>query len=53
MAEGSFELMPPGEAGEICFGGVLAARYWQRPELTAAKFVPTDRVHTERILHTA
>eukprot|EP00439_Symbiodinium_sp_Y106_P033938 s7333_g4.t1 len=21
MAEGSFELMPPGEAGEICFGG--------------------------------
>ena len=25
MAEGSFELMPPGEAGEICFGGVLAA----------------------------
>jgi len=42
MAEGSFELMPPGEAGEICFGGVLAARYWQRPELTAAKFVPTE-----------
>ncbi|CAE7210403.1 tycC [Symbiodinium sp. CCMP2592] len=42
MAEGSFELMPPGEAGEICFGGVLAARYWQRPELTDAKFVPTD-----------
>ncbi|CAE7884834.1 srfAB, partial [Symbiodinium necroappetens] len=42
MAEGSFELMPPGEAGEICFGGVLAARYWQRLELTAAKFVPTE-----------
>ena len=45
MAKGSFELMPPGEAGEICFGGVLAARYWQRPELTAAKFVPTDKPH--------
>ncbi|CAE7210412.1 tycC [Symbiodinium sp. CCMP2592] len=42
LAEGSFELMPPGEAGEICFGGVLAARYWQRPELTDAKFVPTE-----------
>ncbi|CAE7815517.1 bacC [Symbiodinium sp. CCMP2592] len=42
MAEGSFEMMSPGEAGEICFGGVLAARDCLRPELTAAKFAPTE-----------
>ncbi|CAE7029035.1 tycC [Symbiodinium natans] len=33
--------VPGGEAGEICFGGVLAACYWKHEELTAQKWVDT------------
>jgi amino acid adenylation domain-containing protein len=33
--------VPTGEAGEICFGGVLAACYWKHEELTAEKWVDT------------
>ena len=33
--------LPPGAAGEIYLGGhALAAGYWRRPALTAARFVP-------------
>lgn len=31
-----------GEAGEICFGGVLAACYWKHPELSEEKWVDTQ-----------
>ncbi|CAE7602347.1 tycA [Symbiodinium sp. CCMP2456] len=33
--------VPGGEAGEICFGGVLAACYWKHDELTAQKWIDT------------
>ncbi|CAJ1415718.1 unnamed protein product [Effrenium voratum] len=39
--EPGFRVVGPGESGEICFGGVLAASYWRRKELTEAKFVQT------------
>jgi amino acid adenylation domain-containing protein len=33
--------LPPGEEGELVIGGLgLALGYWDRPELTAEKFVP-------------
>src|SRR5438067_2244325 len=33
--------MPAGAPGELCIGGVGVARgYWERPDLTAEKFVP-------------
>ncbi|CAE8674828.1 unnamed protein product, partial [Polarella glacialis] len=31
-----------GEAGEICFGGVLAACYWKHDELTSQKWIDTQ-----------
>jgi len=32
----------PGEDGEICFGGVLAAGYWKHQQLTEEKWVNTS-----------
>lgn len=43
MEAESLRVVPSGESGEICFGGVLANRYWHLPELTASKFVDTAR----------
>ncbi|MDO6428948.1 amino acid adenylation domain-containing protein [Flavitalea sp. BT771] len=35
------QLAPEGVVGELCVGGVQVARgYWNRPDLTAAQFVP-------------
>jgi amino acid adenylation domain-containing protein/non-ribosomal peptide synthase protein (TIGR01720 family) len=34
-------LMPPGAPGELCIAGVQVGRgYWNRPDLTAERFVP-------------
>ena len=41
MEAESLRVVPSGQSGEICFGGVLAKRYWHLPELTASKFVDT------------
>jgi amino acid adenylation domain-containing protein len=37
-----FERRRTGEAGEICFGGVLAACYYMNDELTNQKFIQTE-----------
>lgn len=39
----NLQLCPLGEAGEICFGGVLAACYWKREDLTAQKWVEHEK----------
>lgn len=43
-ADGRLHLVrqPPGQRGEICFGGVLAAGYWKHAGLTAEKWVQTE-----------
>jgi amino acid adenylation domain-containing protein len=46
-------LMPQGATGEICIGGVgLARGYWNKPELTAEKFVPNPFAKGERMYKT-
>lgn len=39
----SLQLCALGEAGEICFGGVLAARYWKRDDLTKEKWIQHEK----------
>lgn len=40
-AQDDLVLVQGGEAGEVCFGGVLAAGYWKRDDVTAEKWVAT------------
>uniref|UniRef100_A0A7S4VJA2 AMP-dependent synthetase/ligase domain-containing protein n=1 Tax=Alexandrium monilatum TaxID=311494 RepID=A0A7S4VJA2_9DINO len=57
VEEGGEDGAPPqlrpaktGSAGEICFGGVLAACYWKHEELTQQKWVDTE--HYGRLYRT-
>jgi amino acid adenylation domain-containing protein len=49
-----FEHVSPGESGEICLGGRLARGYWNRPDVTAEKFIPDpfSSVPGERLYRT-
>ncbi|MBL8820427.1 MAG: amino acid adenylation domain-containing protein, partial [Planctomyces sp.] len=40
VVDAQLQLLPPGQEGELLIGGVQVARgYWNRPELTAEKFI--------------
>ncbi|ALF53778.1 PscJ [Nostoc piscinale CENA21] len=46
------QLMPVGVAGELCIGGLgLARGYFQRPDLTAEKFIPNPFSETAARLY--
>ena len=45
--------VPPGTTGELLLGGaILASSYFDRPDLTAARFVPSPLVEGERLYRT-
>ncbi|MCG7317691.1 non-ribosomal peptide synthetase [Brevibacillus laterosporus] len=53
IVDHSLQLQGIGEVGEMCVGGVgLARGYWNRPELTAEKFVDNPFVPDEKIYRT-
>ncbi|MCH6257187.1 amino acid adenylation domain-containing protein [Puniceicoccaceae bacterium K14] len=53
VKEGSIDLAPLGEVGELCIGGDgLARGYWNREELTAEKFVSSPIDSGDRMYRT-
>jgi non-ribosomal peptide synthetase-like protein len=52
VLDGTLRPVPHGEAGEICIGGAgVAQGYVNRPDLTAAKFVPDPFEAGGRLYH--
>lgn len=50
IVDEQLRLKAPGQIGELCIGGVSLARgYWNRPELTAEKFVDNPFVPGEKM----
>ncbi|MBE8994143.1 non-ribosomal peptide synthetase [Microcystis aeruginosa] len=54
ILDGNQQILPPGIPGELCIAGVCLARgYWNRPDLTAEKFIEVNLLgKTERIYKT-
>lgn len=53
IVDEDLQLLPPGSEGELCIGGVgLARGYWNRPDLTAEKFVDNPFVPGEKMYRT-
>jgi amino acid adenylation domain-containing protein len=53
LLDAEFKSVPVGETGELCIGGDGVTRgYWQRPELTAERFVTLPEVGPGRIYRT-
>ncbi|SFJ93142.1 amino acid adenylation domain-containing protein, partial [Paenibacillus sp. UNC496MF] len=53
VGEHSGQLQPIGVAGELYVGGIgVGLGYWNRPELTAVKFLPNPYVPGERMYKT-
>ncbi|QHZ56608.1 tyrocidine non-ribosomal peptide synthetase TycB [Brevibacillus sp. NSP2.1] len=53
IVDDQLRLKAPGQIGELCIGGLSLARgYWNRPELTAEKFVDNPFAPGEKMYRT-